>query len=585
MAGTVLLCTVLAFFIRSSDGDYGWANVVNSDGRGYFAYLATFVKDGNLSFDYVKKHEQAKYSPEYAANYIIPLRNGGKVNKYFPGVAGMISPFFFTAMGLEYVFHGEINPYGIFGQVSVFVAALFYLTLGLWFFYKLLVLIIPHTKSSWLFLPVVLFGTSLFQYTVGQPAMSHVYSFCAVNGFLYFLAIYGQSRKTVHLILCSICLTVILLIRPTNVLVLLLVPLVFPVKNWSDFRVEFISIGRKWIIPFAVLSAGIVLQLLVIRVQTGDWFTWLYRGEGFYFGNPQMLNVLFSFKRGLLVYTPVLLFLIPGMVFLYKAQKWRFWYLLIFFVANIYLISSWWSWYYGDGFGHRAFIDFYAVYFIPVVFFFEAIRQKIGVVLKWFGVIAFTLLTAVQNYQYHVGILHSWDMDAEKYGAIFLKTNKIYSGTIRGSKEVPLYGELAENAFFAFDTNYVASGKEGLLVAQGNEFPCGIEIRPTDSLRSGKVYFQIQVDYAEPKPNAANELSLVVDIQNAKGESVRYESMYVKSITTKFYSKGASTILEFSYYTIPSESDLMKVYLWNREKQSLVINRFKVDVRSIREID
>jgi len=91
----------------------------------------------------------------------------------------------------------------------------------------------------------------------------------------------------------------------------------------------------------------------------------------------------------------------------------------------IYVLSSWWSWWFGGGYGNRAFIDFYGIMAIPlasIIMYFS--KQKL-IRIPFFGV----LLTLIwynnfQISQYKTGALHYWSMTKEMYWEQFLIKNR-----------------------------------------------------------------------------------------------------------------------------------------------------------------
>ncbi|HEX4887991.1 MAG TPA: hypothetical protein VFV37_08095, partial [Luteibaculaceae bacterium] len=66
---------------------------ISSDGRGYAAYLTNLAAQGNWDFDSVQAIENSKYSPDYAADFLLPYQ-GRMLNKYPPGVALAASPLY-----------------------------------------------------------------------------------------------------------------------------------------------------------------------------------------------------------------------------------------------------------------------------------------------------------------------------------------------------------------------------------------------------------------------------------------------------------------------------------------------------------
>ena len=94
----------------------------------------------------------------------------------------------------------------------------------------------------------------------------------------------------------------------------------------------------------------------------------------------------------------------------------------------VYVLSSWWSWYYGMSFGNRAFIDFYCFFAIILAFAFSFKSRIFNYVLILISGV-FLFINQVQAFQYKEYILY-WNMDKEMYWRVFLKTSTNYKGLL-----------------------------------------------------------------------------------------------------------------------------------------------------------
>jgi hypothetical protein len=95
----------------------------------------------------------------------------------------------------------------------------------------------------------------------------------------------------------------------------------------------------------------------------------------------------------------------------------------------IYILSSWWMWFYGGGFGMRPVIDFYVFYVILLSLFIKFSFEKKW--LKWISIssIAICIVIAqIQTYQ-KVNFILPWDgINKEIYWKLFLKTDPAFIG-------------------------------------------------------------------------------------------------------------------------------------------------------------
>jgi hypothetical protein len=392
-----LLSLVICHRSSGREG-HGWSSVIDSDGRGYYVYLPAFLLYHDLTFDTcVKLERQLIGNPDYLPEYLV-TSDGHKVNKYFAGVALLQLPFFGAAVLISEAAGSSVTGYSFWFQFFAGMAALVYLIAGLWFLGKLLraFTVKPWVIAFTLFAFVA--GTNLLYYSVRQPLMSHVYSFFAINGYLYFTTSWFQSNKKTWLFLSGLFLGIVILIRPVNGIVLALIP--FLAGGWEPLKAGlkgFIKPGRiiLFLIPLLMIVA---IQPLIWYLQSGSLWLWPYGNEGFYFFRPAIWDVLFSFRKGLFIYTPLALVSLTGLIAFYKTDKFKFFILFIFFIIYIFVTSSWWNWYYGDGFGMRPMIDFYG--FFAVLLTIALDRSK-----RWCAVFYLTasclliILNLVQSWQ------------------------------------------------------------------------------------------------------------------------------------------------------------------------------------------
>ena len=136
---------------------------------------------------------------------------------------------------------------------------------------------------------------TIFNYVFVEPAMSHVYSWCFISGFLYFIKSFLLEHKARDFYWAALFLGIIILIRPINGIVVLSIP--FIAQEMFHFR-RFFQV-RLMLKSAAIVLSIVSIQLLLWKVQTGNYFIHSYKNEGFYFANPELFNCLFSFRNGI----------------------------------------------------------------------------------------------------------------------------------------------------------------------------------------------------------------------------------------------------------------------------------------------
>lgn len=427
---TLLVITCVCFFY---DKHYrwwhdNWKSTINADGYGYYAYLpCVFVLH---SFDYEKiisaERKLRPISYDEAQNPF-PDNNGKHIDKFFAGESVLLFPFFLLALVLARLFGFDTDGYSLPFQIAVDIGAFFYLLIGLIFIRKLLKeygfseLIICATAL------VLVLGTNLLYYATLEPSMSHIYCFSLTAIFLYYIKTCFTSFSIASIAKASAAFCLLLIVRPTNINDLVIIP--FLAGDFASLKKFFGTIFKpKVLLAILAVSLPILfIQGIIWKIETGHFFYWSYRGEGFYFLAPEIRAFLFSFRNGWFIYTPLmLLFLTGGLILLYRKSVYQFITFLLFFLFSVYLLSSWYAWYYG-GFGKRAMVDYYAAYAILIALCLTFINKTSTLRIISSVIIGFLIYVNVtQIRQYFNFILPNEYMNSARYWHVFLRTDSKY---------------------------------------------------------------------------------------------------------------------------------------------------------------
>ena len=284
---TILLLGLVAYAgIKIWSVDRENTRLVLSDGRGYYTYLPATLIYQDLQYGFLEEIN-TKYWEGKPLDFIVET-DGQTVNKYTSGVAVLWLPFFLIAHFLSMIMGWEMDGYAAQYQVAVGFAALIYLYLGLLYLIKLMREFKLKDGAISLSLVLIVLATNLLHYSVHEVSMSHVYSFFAVSAFMYYTM--RWLRHAGSLFWVAVTLALIMLIRPTNMLVLLLLP--FLAGSWKlcqehilDAFKKPMDLGLSLIIGFMILS----IQLLFYKAQTGSFFVDSYPEEGFNFMSHMIL--------------------------------------------------------------------------------------------------------------------------------------------------------------------------------------------------------------------------------------------------------------------------------------------------------
>ncbi|MBK8710114.1 MAG: hypothetical protein IPN30_16750 [Flavobacteriales bacterium] len=360
LVGIALLTTLLTWLAWNTNAPHMGLVLTNpSDPLGYYQWLPWTFLHGDWS----------------ALPYVHYLPNGNGLSLFTMGVAIMQAPFFLLAW-----LYCELAGIPATGFELPFVfarllATSFYGSAGM----GLLLAVLLRSfdgLTAWVSAGAILFGTTLYYYTVHEGGMSHVYSFFLITWAIYLTYHMVDAPRWSRLLGLFACVSIILLIRPLNGVILLFVAFAGAAPKASlTTRLEWLKCFPKTMIFGALLALCIWLpQLLYWKMQTGSWFVFTYgkKHESFDFYDPHLFDTLFSFQNGWFIYTPLMLFAFGMLIW----QAWkgvgdaRVSIVVWSFVWYVY--SSWWCWWLGSAFGYRGFLELYALLAIP----FAALVQR-----------------------------------------------------------------------------------------------------------------------------------------------------------------------------------------------------------------
>ena len=396
-------------------------NVINWDVREYYLYLpATFIYHD----PYFNFLDTLKDGPLRAHFWMGKSPYGRYLERFSMGMAVAYSPFFFLsdlyATMTGAVRDGFSAPY----QFGVFISGLFYGFFGLVFLGLVLRRFFSDGVTA-ITLACIGLGTNFFYYTTTEGAMSHAALFFLCAVFLYYTIRWHQDTRLVHLLVLTFAFGLAVWIRPTTILIGIIF-LFYGITNKESFRQKSgIVAAHPWQIPAAILLLFLIAlpQMLYWKHQAGSYIFYSYPREHFFFNHPQILKGLFSYRKGWLVYTPIMILALAGILLLKKYAGNFLIAIPLFLVFNIYVVFSWWCWWYGGSFGLRAFIESYVFLAIPMACLWTWVFKKGWPVAIPLFLIAgfFTYLNLYQSRQYREGMLHYDSMDKKMYWATFMK--------------------------------------------------------------------------------------------------------------------------------------------------------------------
>lgn len=331
---------------------YGNAPPIRSDGLGYHAWTRAIL-DGHVSFcpyteiDYVGAREP-------------PSSIGRCANKYPPGLAllrfPVMAPFTATNGGvIRSDREDRVN------QVLSLVAGAIAMSMAIAAAVRL-------GADRWLanFAALALmFGTNQFHYATYDGSFSHIYS-AALVGALLLLVVRADVearplRREESVLVAGIVYFLV------DIRMMLVAPLAVVGTGLVAMRSIQVTVRRCWerhrrLIVGAALGGALalVVQLLYNRYIFGDWRISSYAGEEFHWSQLKQSHVLFSTRRGVFLWSPVMALALAAIAY---TRQWTMLATVVLATVTLAVIyGAWQFWDLAGGFGHRGFVEVVPLY-------------------------------------------------------------------------------------------------------------------------------------------------------------------------------------------------------------------------------
>ena len=294
---------LIALTVFLFSGRWYRAKVIDGDVISYYSYLPALIVHGDITMRY-------SLGNEFFADKIwgiIWKENSGPVQKYTMGLSLLYTPSFLlghaSAYLLGYPPDGYAAPYMFWMQLS----GVFYLLLGLFWLRKVLLRYYSEQISA-LCMLIFALGSNLFYYALGQSVMPHVYLFAMVSGLLWTtIRFFEQPNAGRALAIGGIC-SLLMLVRPNHIL-FWAIPGLYAITDIPSFKARLLFWRQHWpiLLLWPLMQVLIwIPQLFYWHLLTDRWFYYSYVNESFFWTEPLVGKVLFSFRNGWLIYSPLM---------------------------------------------------------------------------------------------------------------------------------------------------------------------------------------------------------------------------------------------------------------------------------------
>lgn len=409
------------FSVHKFDSRYGRS--INGDGKAYYSYLPAIFIYQDPTFSFIESVEDKYYPIDRSQfkDFLNKQKNGKFVNKTFPGLSILYAPFFFVSMLLAWISGYAVDGYSAPFQWGIAFAHVVYFFIGFRFLLSFFRSQKIKDSTSYLMFCIILFGTNCWFYLVYDHSVSHIFNFFLASVFLWTMSNWLSTKRSSYLGFSGLILCLLVVTRPTNGLMLLFFPLIV---NLNGLKLNMVFnkdyFRFKALLPYISIAILIMaIPLLLWKWQSDLWIVYSYNEEGFNFANPQFFNFLFSYEKGWFLWSPLTFLMVVSSSYFFLKRS--FFSLLTYLLPIglvVYVLSSWWCWTYGGGFGQRPMLEFIPFICIGAVMFLNQFKYKRSTYLI---VISFCFLSMFQGYQIANSVLIGGTTTQSEYWSHFLQ--------------------------------------------------------------------------------------------------------------------------------------------------------------------
>ena len=544
-------------------------NVLTSDGRGYYVYLpAILIFD---SFEKSSEVEKSYFKNEIDQYYLFKDSNGRIFNKYFPGVSLMQLPFFLFACLLAWLFNLPLDGYSTIFLYLFYVGGLAYSISAYYLFNKFLIKFYTEKSFNKWLVPIFYSATPLLFYSFNTISFSHLYSFFLFVIFSLQVIKLKDEYSFKGVFYLGLIVGLIFLVRPTNILIIFIIP--FLLVDYDSLKSFFKKLmeekGKGFILGLIGFLSLFFVLLLVWKWQSGSWIVWSYNGEGFNFNKSQLLNCLFSFRTGLFIQTPILIFSILSVILLFKNNKYQNSMWIIYFIITSWVISCWWCWDYESSFGNRAFSEhmmFTLLPILPLIF-----RYKF---IIYYFLLAFSILGVIRYFEKENNFMNDQRFTSSNYFESLKFWENKNKNRWNFTKSCIPYGRMLNSKIILEDSQIHT-------IKENDEFIYGAIDSLLKPRTSERYYYRVELE-KQTKEKSFEGVMLVIDAFNTDLSKRYYKTidLFNDRLEGKKYWKK----LEFEgmIHDNFQEFDNVKIYIWNQGKKRFKIRNCKIVIEKFK---
>lgn len=584
-----------------------YKNVLGWDILAYYIYLPfTFIYgDPGIADQSIVQYIFETYQPSGTFYQAFPLPNGNWSPMYTLGFAILYFPFFIIghiwALLSSYPADGFSYPY----QVAISNGVMVYIIGGIFALRKLLKRYFSDLNTT-LVLLCMLLGTSFFHEAIAYEIGPHAMMFAGFATILWLNAKWHDHPTMKTAFWLGLVSGLCILARGSGIFVAI-IPVLWGVYNKESLlqKINLLWVNyRQILVGFVGLGVFPLIQIIYWKYVTGEFIFNTYQvTPGFDWFSPHFEKVFFSYKKGWLLYTPMIAFCILGLFLIWKNNKKIALSIIVFFIVNVYVISAWGTWWQGGSFGSRYFVDSYPILALPLGYLIKELLQK-KLLFFSFAPLAgfFIFLNLFQTWQFNQFMFDGYTMTKAYYWEIFLETEvseeqRKLAEITRDFKPKDIFKNPEDytshtEAFMDFDkvntipleekfldSNKAYSGTYSAKITPDIMFGPTYKIPYYELTSREHAWIKVSFHYYSESPFTESNPTFVIEMDHNNGQYIEKRRDW--ELKSENPMVGEWNYFEIDYltpYPLSEQNDVFIIYVYVPGNKPINIDDFKVEV-------
>ena len=582
---STFLLLALAFYIIYKVFEHHVPEIYSWDLFGSYIYLPMLFDQHNLIYTDYSYFESINNEHQLSSTlYQFVLNENGRImTKYTLGWSILMSPFYFLAEIWANIFGYKTDGFSYPYKIMLVVGNLCYFILALFQLRKLFKRFFNETLSITLIFLLFL-GTNLLFSQYASLGSTHLIEFLLLILLLNQCFKFYESINLKSGAFLALLLALVFLVRPPDI-ILILIPILWRNEQFPNLKAKIVYFFKnKKLLLSSIISIFLViisLQFIYWKITAGKFIINSYAnnpGEGFDWFTPYFYEILFSFRKGWFIYTPISILCLWGFYFWFKKDKNSLAF-LIPFIVFFYVISCWTTWWYADSFSLRAVLEIYPILFIALGFLIQrASKSK----LKYFifplvAICAF--LNVFQTYQIENGILKTDRMTKAYYFSVFGQTdspNKQQENLLSIDRNIQEFNLDDLQATFRKTKTISFTYKPHFTLTKDSIYTPVIEFKPQQLSPQEYFWIIIKWNYEGESKNLNGKIFGANAMY--KDKSYGWQGSDISQKDFKLDSIKKEVCLHYLTPHFRSKEDVIRLGVWNQSGENITFTKVDISI-------